>query len=44
MALNFGRSGSRHMAEKLAEIDDDDFYYSAEERKWMEENPEPTIV
>ena len=32
------------MAEKLAEMDDDDFYYSPEERKRMEENPEPTIV
>jgi hypothetical protein len=28
----------------MAEMDDDEFYYSAEERKRMEENPEPTIV
>jgi len=32
------------MAEAQVEIDDDDFYYSAEERKRLEENPEPTIV
>ncbi len=28
----------------MAEMDDDDFFYSPEERKWMEEHPEPTIV
>ena len=31
------------MADNLQKTDDD-FYYSAEERKWMEEHPEPVIV
>ncbi len=32
------------MAEQLTEKDDTEFYYSTEERKRMEEIPEPTIV
>jgi hypothetical protein len=28
----------------MAEMDDDEFYYSPEQRKWMEDNPEPTIL